>query len=178
MRKIVLTYGLISGAIAGGMFLITIPFWESGALNFDNGEIVGYTTMVVALSLVFFGVRSYRDNHQQGTITFGRGVKVGILISLIAAAMYAAGWEISYQTVNKDFMANYTAHYLEKMEQEGASAEEISEMESQMAMYGEWYKNPIIRFGMSAMEIIPVGLLVTVVSAALLRRRDGTPGTA
>src|SRR4051812_21595851 len=99
MKKIVIIYGLIAGAIVGTMLIITMPLYESGTLNFDNGELLGYTTMVVALSMVFFGVKSYRDNYSGGTITFGQGAKVGLLITLIASLIYAMSWEVSYNTM-------------------------------------------------------------------------------
>ena len=69
MKKIVLTFGLISGAIISAMFMITMPLYKSGALSMDNGEIIGYSTMVISLSLIFFGVKSYRDQHLHGVIT-------------------------------------------------------------------------------------------------------------
>ena len=81
MKKIVLIYGLIAGVIVGAMMMITMPLYESGTLKFDNGEWLGYTTMVIALSMVFFGVKSYRDNHLGGSITFGNALKVGLLIT-------------------------------------------------------------------------------------------------
>ena len=95
MRKIVLTYGLIAGAIVSVMILGSIPLWNRGILNFDNGEIVGYTTMVIALSMIFFGIKSCRDYHFKGSINFWQGVKIGLLITLIASIMYAITWEFS-----------------------------------------------------------------------------------
>lgn len=77
MRKTILTYGLIGGGILAGLMFIQIPFWKNGTLNLDNGEWVGYTVMVVALTLVFMGVKAYRDHHAGGFITFGQGFKVG-----------------------------------------------------------------------------------------------------
>ena len=75
MKKIVLTFGLISGAIVSGMFLITLPFHD--AIGFDRALILGYTSMVLAFLLIFFGVRSYRDNIGGGRVGFGRALAVG-----------------------------------------------------------------------------------------------------
>ena len=88
MKKIVIIYGFIAGLIVGGLMLLNMPLWESGVINFDNGELIGYTTMVIALSMVFFGIKSFRDNYNGGAVTFWNAFRVGILITLIASVMY------------------------------------------------------------------------------------------
>jgi Protein of unknown function (DUF4199) len=172
MKKIVLIYGLLAGAIVGGMLLITMPLYESGSLKFENGELLGYTTMVVALSLVFFGIKSYRDNQLGGSIKFGNAFKVGLLITLIASLLYAVSWEITYNNMKGDFMKQYSEKQLEKMKTKGASEAEIAESGRKMAELGEMYKNPIIRFAMTLMEIAPVGVLISLLSAALLKKKE------
>jgi hypothetical protein len=131
--------------------------------------------MIVALSVVFFGIKSYRDNNG-GRITFLKGAQVGILISLISAVCYAASWEV-YQRNGRgqEFMQKYTTYYLDKMKQEGASDAEIEKARAESAQFMEMYKNFFIRFGMTLMEILPVGVIVTLVSAALLRKREVLP---
>lgn len=171
MKKIILVYGLIAGAIMGAMFFITVPLWNNGTLNFDNGMVVGYTTQVIALSLVFFGVKSYRDQHLNGVISFGKAFKVGILITLVGGILYCVSWEICYSTVFTDFDEKMTAHYAENMRKDGATDLEIKDMESNMALYN----NPILRFGMTFMEVVPVGLIITLLSAALLRKKEVLP---
>lgn len=174
MKKIVLIFGLISGAIAGLLMWILMGFVKDGAINFDNGMIWGYATMIIALSMVFFGVKSYRDNNG-GRITFVKGLQVGILISLISAVCYAASWEIYYPKVGDEFMQKYTAYYLDKMKKEGSSEAEIEKARIEGEQFMELYKNGFVRFGMSMMEILPVGIIVTLVSAALLRKREILP---
>src|SRR5690606_32323500 len=88
MKKIVLTYGLIAGVIVSSMLVITQPLFRNGTLNIDNGVYVGFGSMIIAMSLIFFAIKSYRDQHLQGVITFGKAFKVGILIALIASLMY------------------------------------------------------------------------------------------
>src|SRR5215203_5152548 len=155
MKKIVLTFGLISGAIAAALMWLMLGLFKSKTLNFDNGEIFGYTTMIIALSMVFFGIKSYRDNNG-GNIGFWKAVQVGLLISLIAAACYAVSWEVYYRTSGGSFMQEYTAHYIDKMKEKGAAADEIEKTEKDMAAFGEMYKNPIIRVPMTLLEIVPV----------------------
>lgn len=175
MRKVILTYGLIMGAIIGGMLLISIPLWNNGTLNFDNGELVGYTSMVVASTLIFFGIKSYRDNYSGGTVTFWQATKVGLLITLVSCVVYSLAWQVSYNYMDGDFMQKMTEHSLEKMKADGASEAELQEVRASWESFGEMYKNPVIRFAITMFEPLPVALLFTLVSAALLRRKDFLP---
>lgn len=171
MTKIVLIFGFISGAISAGLMWILIAVVNTGSINIDNGMIWGYATMIIALSLVFFGIKSYRDNHG-GRITFFKGLQVGILISLISAVCYATSWELYYSGSGQVFLQKYTAHYLDKMKESGASDAEIEKQRVEGEQFMELYRNFFVRFPMTLMEILPVGIIVTLVSAALLRKRD------
>lgn len=178
MRKTVIVYGLIAGAVIVTLMLTLVSFVDKGSVNFDNAEYFGYGSMLVALSMVFFGIKSYRDNANNGSIGFWKGVQVGLLITLIASVMYAGGWEAYLQAnpgLRDGFIQKYTEHQVGKLRENGAPQEEIDGLVSQMSTMGELYKNPVIRFGMTLMEIVPVGLLVTLLSAALLRKRPALP---
>jgi Protein of unknown function (DUF4199) len=167
MKRIVWTFGLISGGIMAAMMAITIPFSD----HLDKGLIVGYTTMVVAFLMVYFGIRSYRDNVGAGAIGFGRAFAVGILITLIASACYVASWEIINHTMLPDFAEKYAAAVVQKARASGASEAQIAAQQQQMAQFVEAYKNPIYNVGMTFIEVFPVGLVVVLVSAGILRKR-------
>jgi hypothetical protein len=172
MKRVIIVHGLIAGTIVSGMLLVSQPLIESGTLNFDNGMVVGYASMVVALSMVFFGIKAYRDQHQKGAITFGQAFGVGILITLLASLLYASTWEVYYNIAGSDFMNQYTQYYLEKLEQEGASAGELNTARLEMEKSNEYYKNPVIRFGITLLEILPVGIVITLISSAILKKRE------
>jgi hypothetical protein len=174
MTRIVLVFGLISGAIAAGLMWILMNVVMSAVIDFDNAIIWGYATMIIALSLVFFGVKSYRDNNG-GRITFLKGLQVGILISLISAVCYAASWELYYSSSGQEFIQKYTVYYLDKMKKEGASDAEIEKARVEGEQFMELYKNFFVRFGFTLIEILPVGVIVTLVSAGLLRKHDVLP---
>src|ERR1700730_12114087 len=131
MRKIVLTFGLIAGAILSAMMLITLPFHDE--IGFDKGYIVGYTTMVLAFLMVFFGVRSYRDNVSGGTVTFGRAFTVGLLITLIASTCYVATWEVIYYKITPDFADKYAAYTVDKAKKSGATEAQVAATAKEMA---------------------------------------------
>lgn len=175
MKKIVLTFGLIAGGFLAAMMAIMVPLCMEGHVGLDFSAVFGYTTMVLAFLAVFFGIRSYRDKTGDGTITFGRAVGVGLLITLVASAIYVTAWEIIYFNFLPDFADKYAALSLEKMRAGGASATELVEAEKKMADFKRWYANPLLNIGMTFLEVFPVGLIVTLVSAAILRRKPA-PG--
>ena len=171
MKKLVLTYGLISGAILGTLTSITVPLCLNGTIDMRHSQTLGYTMMALAFIAVFFGIRSYRDHHNGGNITFGRAFKVGILITLVTCAMYVIGWEIVYWGFLPDFGDKYAAYTLQKMAEDGATPAAIAEARANMETFKELYRNPFFNVGITFLEVFPVGLIVTLISAAILRRK-------
>ncbi|HSL72774.1 MAG TPA: DUF4199 domain-containing protein [Longimicrobiales bacterium] len=169
MKKTVWTFGLIAGAILSAMMLATMPFMDR--IGFDTGEVIGYTTLVAALLLIFFGVRSYRDNQAGRSISFGRAFLVGLLINLVASACYVATWEFIYFRMAPDFGDKYAAHTLEKERAKGATEEQLARKTAEMQRFQELYRNPLFNVAVTFLEPFPAGLVVSLLSAAVLRRR-------
>lgn len=169
MKRIVLTFGVISGAISALMMFASLPFIRS--VPFEYYAAIGYTTFVASFLMVFFGIRSYRDNVGGGAISFGRAFQVGILITLISCAIYAVTWDFIYHRFFPDFLDQYSNYMIEKMRAQGATAEAVSEQMQLNVQFKEWYRNPVLRYGLTLMEAFPVGLLVTLISAWVLRKR-------
>lgn len=169
MRKIVLTYGLIAGVILSAMLLVTLTFQEQ--IGFDKGAIVGYTSMVVAFLMVFFGVRSYRDNVAGGSVTFGRAFAVGLMIAVVASVCYVATWELAFYKFVPDFADKYAAYTIEKARKAGATDAEIAAKVKEMAEFNEMYKNPLANIAITLLEPLPVGIVFALLTAGLLRRR-------
>ena len=172
MKKTVWTFGLIAGAILSVMMLITLPFHDE--IGFDRAEIIGYTSMVAAFLLIFFGVRSYRDNVRNGRVSFGRALSVAVLIALVASGCYAATWQVVYFGVigtKADFLAKYQEHQITKAREGGATQAQIDKQVADNRRMLELYNNPVINFGMTILEPLPVGLVLSLVSAGVLSRR-------
>lgn len=175
MKKTVLTFGLIAGAVLSAMLVITVSFQED--IGFDRGEIIGYTSMVLAFLLIYFGVRSYRDNVAGGTVRFGRAFAVGALIAVVASLCYVASWEVIYFKFAPDYIEKYQAHILEKARLDGESEEAIVRKRAQMDRFANLYRNPAINAAITFVEPLPVALIVALVSAGVLsRRRKGEAG--
>lgn len=169
MKKTVLTFGLISGAICALMIVGSMPF--EAKIGFAKAEIIGYTTLVLSALLVFFGVRSYRENVSGGRLSFGRGFAVGILITLVATLLYVATWEITYFGFMPDFGDKYAAHMIDRAKASGASQPEIDKKVQEAQQFSRDYRNPVINVGYTFMEIFPIGLAATLLSAVILRRK-------
>ena len=173
MQKIVLTFGLIAGAILSAMLLLALPFQDE--LGFDNGAYVGYTTMVLAFVLVYFGVRSYRDNVAGGTITFSRACLVGLAIVGVATVCYVATWELIYYQLAPDVGQKYMDYAIEEARKAGASAAELADKSRELARFQEMYRNPLVNIALTFLEPLPVGVVLTLVTAGLLRRSPAKP---
>ena len=170
MKNTVIKYGLISGALISAMMVLTIPFHDQ--IGFEtSGLVVGYTTMVLAFLLIYFGVRSYRDAVGGGTVRFGRALAVGVLIAAVSSACYVATWEVMYFKFMPDFMDKYSAHELAKARASGASEADIASRKAEMEKFAVMYKNPLYNAAFTFMEPLPVGLIVALISAGLLSRR-------
>jgi Protein of unknown function (DUF4199) len=170
MKKTVLKFGFIAGAIFVAMMVTTMPFLDQ--IGFQYGEIIGYTTLLVAFAFVFVGIRSYRENVGNGYITFGRAFKVGILITVIASLCYVISWQIVYFGFVPDFGEKYIAYLSEKSRAAGASPEQVANEAAEMGRFMALYKNPVYNFLITFfVEPFPMGLVITLISAAILRKR-------
>jgi len=171
MKKIVITFGLISGALASSQMAVIVPFVEQ--IGWDRAVYFGYTAIVLSFILVFFGIKRYRDNVGNGQVSFGKAFQVGIFITLISCVFYVLTWQVLYYTVFHDFMDKYTVHMMEKAKSEGASEAELKKQQAEMTEFKQAYENPLVNAAYTFMEPFPVGLLVTLVSAAILRKKGG-----
>ena len=171
MKRIVLRFGLVPGVILIALSAVMLPLCMNGTIDFDHSELLGYSAMVLSFLMVFFGIRSYRDNVAGGTIGFGEAFRVGMLITLVTCAMYVIAWEITYFNFFPDFLDQYSAHVLDKMRAAGESQAAIQKQTEQMATMAKYYDNILFNSAITFMEVFPVGLIVTLVSAGILRRK-------
>lgn len=169
MRKIVLTFGLIAGAILSVMMLISMSFVDQ--IGMEKGEVIGYTTMVLAFLMVFFGVRTYRDQVAGGAVTFGRAFKVGLFITLVACVCYVVTWQLIYYKLAPDFADRYAAYAVDKERESGASEAEIARKTEEMARFRDLYRNPLVNAAITLIEPLPVGLVFTLLTAGVLSRK-------
>lgn len=169
MGSSIVKYGVIAGlVVAGGMWATLLALGGNlphGAL----GMALGYLTMLVALSAVFVGIKRHRDADRGGVIGFWPAFGVGVGISFVAGVFYVLAWELAQATVVGDFAGHYAASAIAQARADGADAAAIAKLTAQMEAFKVQYANPLFRLPMTFAEIFPVGALVSLVSAAVLR---------
>lgn len=172
MKKNIVVYGLIVGIIVSVLMLSSVNYLShcEGNVDYNTSMLIGYASMLLAFSLVFVGIRNHRDKYNNGIISFGKAFKIGILIVLIASTVYVIAWLIDFFFFIPDFFEKYSAHMLAKLKAGGASQIEIDKQVKEMASFGEMYKNPFFNALMTYTEILPVGLIVTLISSLILKK--------
>jgi len=170
MKKTVLTFGIISGVMISVLMdgsLLLASKLGSG----HNSMLLGYTMMVASFLLVYFGIRSYRDNSLDGQISFGRAFACGILIALITTVCYVASWEIIYFNFMPHFMDSYWAAQINKVQASALDPAIKAARVSAIQQSQQAYQNPLINIAYTFIEPMPVGLIITLISAIVLRRK-------
>jgi hypothetical protein len=175
MGRIIWIYGTIAGLALASSFFIG---WILGAEIDDHSVILGYSIMLVALSMVFVGVKQYRDKILGGVIRFWPAVGVGLGIAAVASLFYVLGWEAYMYATDYSFMRAYVESTIAAKQAAGASAAEIAKFTAEMKAFEAQYANPLFRMAMTLTEIAPVGLLMAFLSAALLRKSNFMPAKA
>jgi len=175
-NKNIIIYGIISGIVVSILMLSTTNYIShcEGNIDYHTSMLIGYASMLIAFSLVFVGIRNYRDKYNEGVISFGKAFKLGIMIVLIASTIYVAAWLVDYFFFIPDFLEKSSAHMLDKLKTSGASQIEIDKQTTEMANFARMYKNPFFNAMMTYVEILPVGLIVTLISSLILKRKAVT----
>lgn len=173
MKKNIIIYGLIAGVLVSVLMLLSVNYMSycNGDVDYTTSMVIGYASMLLAFSLVFVGIKNYRDKFNGGTISFGKAFKTGLMIVLIASTIYVVAWMVDYYFFMPDFAEKYAAHNLGQLKASGASQLEIDKQTKEMADFVKMYKNPFFNALMTYTEILPVGLIVTLISALLLKKK-------
>lgn len=168
MLRTVLKYGVIAGLIVGLFEFGTVAAF-AGMPPLKYGMVIGYTTMLIALSAVFVGIKQHRDVDRGGVIGFWPALGVGLGVSFIAGVFYVAAWEAVQAFTHMDFAGDYARAMIAHEQANGASAEALAKFTADMETFKVQYADPMFRLPMTFVEIFPVGVLVSLVSAGLLR---------
>lgn len=173
MKKNIWIFGLLSGVIITGM--ANYMAWICmGNPEFKSNDFVGYTFLLGAFAFIFVGIRNYRNNYLSGVISFGKAFKTGFYISLIASTLYVLVWLIDYYVFIPGYLDQYIAHVMYQARLDGATADELAQTAKQMADFKEMYKNPVFVILITYAEVLPIGLIVSLISAFILKRKGNT----
>ena len=175
MGRIIAVYGLIAAVIVVIGWNISMLFVPEGGAA---GMVAGYLSMLVATSFVFVGVKRYRDTELGGVIRFWPAFWLGLGIAAVAALAYVLSWEVYMWKTDYAFMYEYIAGYLKDLKASGASAAEVAKQSAEMQDFAKQYEQPLYRMVVTLSEFAPIGLLVPLISAALLRKSGFMPAKA
>ncbi len=174
MKKTILVFGAISGVIISTFMAISMAIM-SGSSTHESGNtsmIIGFSAMAVAFSFIFVGIKNYRDKQNGGIITFGKAFVLGLMISLIASTLYVITWGVEFHFFMPDFMDKYAAMQVKQLQESGLPAAQLQESLKEIETASYNYKHSTVFFAMyTYMEILPVGILITLISALILKRK-------
>jgi amino acid transporter len=169
MRKIILTYGLIAGLIVMTfMILSTILFSQD--MDTSLSMFIGFTGMFIAFIFVFVGIKNYRDKHNGGKITFLDGFKIGFFIALIASCVYTIVWMLEFHFFMPDFMEKFATRGIADIKASGLNAAEMQAKITEIEEMRENYKNPLFRILYTLAEILPLGIIIALIGALVMKR--------
>ena len=173
MLRNILTYGTIAGLIVGiALSVVVIGFPGS---HLANGMVIGYTIMLIGLSTIFVAVKRYRDIDLGGVIGFWKALMMGLGISFVAGILYVVAWDTACAISGMDFAGSYAASMIAQKKAAGVSGAALAKFVSEMDAFKVQYANPLFRWPMTFIEIFPVGVLVSLITAALLRNSRFLP---
>lgn len=175
MKRNMLVFGTIAGVIISAFMGTSMAIMGCSSDSMDGGNgamIIGFTAMAAAFSFVFVGIKNFRDKQNGGIITFGRAFWLGFMISLIASTLYVATWAVEFHFFMPDFLDKYSAMQIKELEGSGLTGEELASKIKEVETTGYNYKNNPFFFAMyTYMEILPVGIIITLISALILKRK-------
>lgn len=177
MKKNVWIFGLAAGALI--TTIANYMAWVCCANpQFETNDFLGYTAMLVIFSLIFVGIRNYRNHYLDGYITFGTALKIGFFMSLIASTLYVVVWVVDYYVFIPQYLDQYIVHVMYKTKNSGATETELAETAKNMAEFKELYKNPLFVIISTFLEVFPIAIIVSLISALILKRKHKNPETA
>ncbi len=175
MKRTILVFGIISGAIVSTFMAASMAIMGCGSGDMDGGTgsmIIGFTAMAVAFSFVFVGIKNYRDKQNGGIITFGNAFLLGFMISLVASTLYVITWAVEYHFFLPDFMDKYSAMQIKQLHESGLTGAKLEEALKEIETASYNYKHNPLYFAMyTYMEILPVGILITLISSFILKKK-------
>jgi hypothetical protein len=166
MKKTALIYGSLIGIIfiSGALYMTNLLFYKNPEI--EGNDFLGYVVIIIIYSLLFFGVRNYRNRYLNGVISFKKAFKTGALIALVASTVYVVVWLFYYYLFAPDFMDKYTEYVLLH-----AAPAELEEKTQMMNNYKTMYENPLFVILMSYAEILPPGLVFSLISSLILKKK-------
>ena len=170
MKRTIFTFGTIVGLVVG-VFIVFITWLEGNSHHVGN-YIIGYSAQVIAFAFIFVGIKNFRDKYNQGVISFGKAFRIGLGIAAIGATLYVLIWLVDFYGFNPDFMDKYAAHLIKQAQDSGASPAVLSQKIAEANSMKELYKSPVWVVLFTYLEALPVGVVIALLAALILKRKQ------
>ncbi len=168
MKNTVIKYGLY--ALISGFLLFGLPFLLGMGVNFDYGELIGYTSMILSLLFIYFGIKHYRDKVNSGKVSLGKAIIIGMLIALFSAVGVAFFDYLYTSQINPDFATEYIDYSIKKMEAT-LSSEELKIKSTELIQQMKDYGSPAFMAFMMFASVIILGFIISLISGLILQRK-------
>lgn len=178
MKKNILVFGGISGLVVGILSMILLLFSKATGDHGGSALFLGYLVMVIAFSFIFVGVRNYRDKYNEGTISFGKAFTVGLGITVVASTIYVLFWLVDFYVFIPDFMDKYAAAQIKRVTESGVSQAVLDKKIAEINNMKALYRNPVFVILYTYLEILPVGIVISLLTAFIQKRRRPRAGVA
>lgn len=165
MKSIILKNGIFGGIIVS-LVMISMTLYMKTYPDCEPSAIIGFGSMLLAFIFVILGIKQQRETNNDGSITFGKAFLTGLSISLVISTIYVLVWLIIYYNFFPDFMEQYSNMVLKN-----TSPEELAAKTAEMNQMKEWYKNPIMVILLTLMEVFPIGIVVSLIGALVLKKK-------
>jgi hypothetical protein len=168
MKRTILSFGGIAGLVLG-IFIVLLTLGKAG------NAVWGYSSMIVAFSFIYVGVRNYRDKYNEGVISFGKALRIGLGITLVGSTLYVLFWMVDFYAFIPDFMNKYAATMVKDVQNSGLTGAALDKKLAGIKQMQESYKSPVFVFFFTYLEVMPVGIVISLIASLLLRRRNPRP---
>jgi pheromone shutdown protein TraB len=165
MKNTILKNGIFGGAIMSTI-MMSMTLYMKANPGYEPSMVLGFGGMLLAFVFVIIGIKQEREA-SNGSISFGKAFKTGLLISLVISVLYVVVWLIVYYNFFPDFMERYS-----EMELKKTKPEDLVAKTAEMNQMKEWYKNPMMVIMLTFMEILPLGIFVSLFGALILKKKQ------
>ncbi len=170
MSKFILKYGLIGGLLAAAG-LLPFSFFDSNAPDYDLGEIVGWTSMIIGNGVIVLAMLAYRKQYPKESFSFAKGMKLGLGIAAIAASIFVVFDTFYVTVINPDFFEQYSAYEVQKMVDANVAQAEIDAAAAEMSAYSGPSGVAILETIMFV-SVFLIGLVVTIIASLVFSVLD------
>ncbi|WP_395047603.1 DUF4199 domain-containing protein [Flavobacterium sp.] len=164
MKNIIIKNGILGGIVVS-IVMLGMTFYMKANPEYEPSMVVGFASMFLAFIFVILGIKQEREANN-GVISFGKGFVTGLLISLVISTIYVIVWLIVYYNFFPDFIDQYSAMVLKN-----TKPEELATKTAEMNQMKEWYKSPVMIILLTYMEILPIGILFSLIGAVVLKKK-------